>query len=420
MKVLYLIAMCLLWACSDTYAPLVDTQQPAYSVIIEADNPLIAKVSLTLEEDRSAPVQLVSRAESLGTISQIKDVICQDQIITPDENLTWSIPPQCSMVRWDVEFDAPKPSSVQPSQQRSLYMRSGWWLLSAPTSLLRIESHSRDIPVVILVSNRPAVQRTLRTINAPPNFYVLGPAPAKSSSVAKLGLTYFGEDLETVFNVINPEKHKEAMRYFKAVIGPEKTRMVSDLSVVWFGVPRDRREVSGAAGYDTILANFIIPEDKPKEAEQFMSLALVFHEQFHQLDSGSHPVWMGESLANYYALKALKRVFPENESADSIWNRFINTERPITLGLLAIEREISEDQNSQNYGHLYTQGATFWAELDETIQQHSTQGESLDSFMPAIMALNMVSDGASFSDIENLLSVIPVQKMNDIKTKYLE
>ena len=121
-----------------------------------------------------------------------------------------------------------------------------------------------------------------------------------------------------------------------------------------------------------------------------MSLALVFHEQFHQLDSGSHPVWMGESLANYYALKALKRVFPENESADSIWKRFINTERPITLGLLAIEREISEDQNSQNYGHLYTQGATFWAELDETIQQHSTQGESLDSFMPAIMALNMV------------------------------
>lgn len=77
--------------------------------------------------------------------------------------------------------------------------------------------------------------------------------------------------------------------------------------MVWFGVARHRREISGAAGYDTILANFIIPEDNPRVDEQLMSLMLVLHEQFHQLDSGSHPVWFGESLANYYALKALKK-----------------------------------------------------------------------------------------------------------------
>jgi len=421
MRVLYLMFAGLLCACNNNLAPLVDSQPlPAYSVIIEADNPHIAKVSLRLQDNRAAPIQLVSRAESLGTTSQVKNVTCQDEVIIPDEKLIWSIPTKCSIVTWRVEFEEPELSSVQPSQQRSLYMASGWWLISAPTSLLRIESRSSDIPVDILVSNRPAEKRILRTINAPPNFYVIGPAPAKSSNTGKLELTYFGEDLETVFNVINPEKHKEAIRYFNSVIGVESAREVSELSVVWFGVPRERREVSGAAGYDTILANFIIPEDKPKDEEQLMSLALVFHEQFHQLDSGSHPVWMGESLANYYALKALNRLFPDDKSADAIWTRFINTERPTTMGLLDIEREISSEQNRQNYGLLYTQGATFWSELDTAIKQFSSDNESLDSFMPAIMNMNVGSDETSFSQIENLLSVIPVQKMNIIKTKYLD
>ena len=126
----------------------MDTQpKPAYSVIIEADNPLIAKVSLRLEDKRAAPIRLISRAESLGTTSQVKNVTCKDEIIYPDEKLIWSIPANCSIVSWRIEFDEPEPSSVQPSQQRSLYMASEWWLISAPTSLLRIESHSSDIPM---------------------------------------------------------------------------------------------------------------------------------------------------------------------------------------------------------------------------------------------------------------------------------
>ena len=89
------------------------------------------------------------------------------------------------------------------------------------------------------------------------------------------------------------------------------------------------------------------------------------------------------------------------------------------MGLLDIEREISMDQNRQNYGLLYTQGATFWWELDIAIQQYSSNDESLDSFMPAMMNMNVGSDETSFSQIENLLSVIPTQKMKIIKTKYL-
>ena len=89
------------------------------------------------------------------------------------------------------------------------------------------------------------------------------------------------------------------------------------------------------------------------------------------------------------------------------------------MGLLDIEREISKEQSRQNYGLLYTQGATFWWELDSAIQQYSSNDESLDSFMPTIMNMNVGPDETSFSQIENLLSVIPVQKTNDIKSKYL-
>ncbi len=419
MKKTYFLSALFLSACNHTPTPS-DTSSPStYSVVIDAVDPSVAAVTLKLEPNRALPVNLISRAEKLGAISQVENVRCNNQKIERNADSVWPVPIDCSTVNWNIRFDSANISSVRPSEQRSLYMRSGWWVLSAPTSILRMQSESgKELTMDVSIPNQSMV-KTLRSINAPPNYYVLGAAPVKTVSRGDSNLSYVSDDLQSVFAVIRPEKHNEAIAYFKSVIGPEKSRKTSKLSVIWFGAPRERREASGAAGYDTILANYIVAEDAPKREEQLLSLMLVFHEQFHQLDAGSHPEWVGESLANYYALKALKRAFPNDTATDSVLKRFIDPNRPVTIGLLDIQSEISKDNNRQNYGLLYTQGATFWSEVDMAIRQSSSNDESLDDLIPSIMELDIKSDDSSFEEIEKILSLISDEKLKALKGKYL-
>ena len=210
----------------------------------------------------------------------------------------------------------------------------------------------------------------------------------------------------------------EAIEYLRSILGVT-ARTEERLNVNWFGAPHERHEASGAAGYDTILANYILPHDNPNRTDQLLTLMLVFHEQFHQLNSASQPIWISESLANYYALKALKEIYPEDSAAKSVWDRFINAERPIDISLLQIESEITNDNNRENYGLLYTQGASFWYELDEELQSNSFGKLNLDNYLPEIMTLDLQSDTQPWQTIKTLFTSLPPSKLNDIEEKYL-
>lgn len=392
-----------------------------YAVEFNKDTPNTAIVSLDLKPNPVGTVKLISRAESLGTNSQVFDVQCNEREIEKTAEQQWFVPPDCSQVTWKVRFDQIREAeNVQPSQQRSLYMPSDWWVLSGATSLLRVQSETSDTPIELNVNRKSSISKTVYNLNAPPNFYIIGNAPEASFTHDSNKIAYYGEDLETVLSIISPQQHINALNYFKSIIGKTKTRDQNNLSVIWFGASRDRREASGAAGYDAILANYIIPEDAPKMEEQLLSLMLIFHEQFHQMSAGSHPVWMNESLANYYALKALQKAFPDNLSERKIWNRFINTEVNKSIGLLDIQKQIIENGNRQNYGLLYTQGASFWFEIDQAIKKSSSGNMSLDSLMPQIMELEITNDDLSYVKLKTMLDIIPESHFNQLKTKYLD
>lgn len=74
MKALYLIAIYLLTACKGVHPDSRDATFASYFVSIDDNNPYSAQVSLTLENNGETPTRLISRAQSLGTTSQIKDV----------------------------------------------------------------------------------------------------------------------------------------------------------------------------------------------------------------------------------------------------------------------------------------------------------------------------------------------------------
>ena len=419
MKYIALLFLLLLPACKNEVALTPLGSKESYIVQFNEDAPYMALVSLDLKPNQTGLLNLISRAESLGTKSQVFDVQCNEKVIRKTLK-HWPVPTNCTQVKWKVRLDKIEDAkNVRPSEQRSLYMPSGWWVLSGATSLLRVQSETEDIPIHITGSQTSPLLKTVYNQSAPPNFYVIGNAPEASFTHDSSKITYYGEDLDTVLSIIKPHQHIKALNYFKFVIGEEKSRSQNDLSVVWFGAPRERHQASGAAGYDTIMANYIVGQDDPKQAEQLLSLMLVFHEQFHQMSSGSHPIWMGESLANYYALKALSRAFPDNESERAIWNRFINTQAPPSIGLLDIQKQIIETGNRQNYGLLYTQGASFWFEIDEAIKTSSSGKLTLDNLMPQIMKLDISNEDVAFLKLQPIIDIVPEAELRKLKTKYL-
>ncbi len=416
MKKLFLLTLVLLSACQ---ASEKITVASTYEIRLAGKAPNIAHATLHLTDNAISERTLYLRGNMMGVPSQISEVMCDENELVQNENLTWSVPSECRAANWTITFATHTTSPYQPSQQQSLFTQPNWWLVSGPSSILRLSGSDKDIKTIrFTLPDDTHISHHLQGTNEPPNYFNLGNAPSLSVSNSVDSLNYIGDDLDTVLSIINPEDHLKAIEYLRSVLGAS-ARTVEKLDVNWFGAPRERREASGAAGYDTILANYIVSNDTPKREEQLLSLMLIFHEQFHQLDSAAHPVWMAESLANYYALKALRKIYPEDEAVNLVWGRFIDIDRPINISLRQIQSEISNDNNRQNYGLLYTQGASFWYELDVAIQKHSSGQNTLDNLIFKMAALDLEPGEEAWEAIKPLFTSIPASTLSTIESKYI-
>ena len=416
MRVLFVVALGLLSAC---HASEQTSDAADYDITFYTKTPHIGHATFRLPNTQNSDRTLYLRGNMMGVPSQLSDVSCGGHEIAQNEDLTWSVPDTCHTVSWTINLSTQDTSSFQPSQQQSLFTDPNWWLISGPSSILRLSGEDTEIKQIgFTLPDNMRVAYQLQNVNNPPNYYNLGTVPSRSVRNETDALTYIGDDLDAVLSIVSPKDHLKAIAYFRSVLGTS-ARRVDRLDVVWFGAPRERREASGAAGYDTILANYIISKDVPKREEQLLSLMLVLHEQFHQLDSGSHPIWIGESLANYYALKALLEIYPNDMAAISVWDRFIDVDRPVDISLTQIQSEISTDGNRQNYGLLYTQGASFWHELDMALQANSSGLTGLDDYILKIMELNLNAGENAWDIIKPLFTALPASTLNTLEQKYI-
>jgi len=117
------------------------------------------------------------------------------------------------------------------------------------------------------------------------------------------------------------------------------------------------------------------------------------HEQFHQLtqmargDRPGLPSWLNEALGAYYGITAARRVRPGPE-ADTLYNHFVDRDRPIEHGLVEWDRRYAAGDPS-GYPFFYSQGATFLSLLDQALQAH---GSRLDALLPALLRCAFPTD----------------------------
>lgn len=385
---------------------------PSYTVALDTADPTRLRVALDLPAGDGR--LLVSRATAMQLESQVVDLRC-DGAEVPSEPGGWRLPDGCRHATWTVMLDTPERGTVVPSDQRSILMPGGGVLLSGPTALPQL-----DRPGRVRLPGR-AEARLLTALDAPPSFYVIGQAPRRPFERDGMRLAYVADDLDRVAAIVDPERHLDAIAYFRSILGDAAVRSADELTVVWFGAARERREASGAAGHDVLLANYVIPEDRPTPFERALPLVLVLHEQFHQMQAGpgAHPHWVSESLANYFALKAARTHLSRIEGVDEVWSFFIDTNAPVSMGLLEIQRRIDEAQDHSGYRDFYSVGAAFWAALDQALSDATGGRRTLDDVLPVIAASDFAPGEGLPQAVLEALSGIPPHELLRLVRRYL-
>lgn len=142
--------------------------------------------------------------------------------------------------------------------------------------------------------------------------------------------------------------------------------------LVWLGRDVSTRSLGGAAGDQVFVANYPTDAGKPTPQAPLRLLRTSAHEAVHILSarrSEPQPTWVNESLAEYLAIKALRRfrlhqVTAVNELAER-GNQLPHNES----GLYQAAREVIAGDRSY-YPLFYVKGSAFWEALERELQHN--------------------------------------------------
>lgn len=393
-------------------------------------------ISLALPPGAGEPLKLATRGAGWGLKPQVSDVRCGDLALPQDADGNWLAPADCRQVTWRVVPDPVPAEGVDASEQRTLALAQGRWILLAePTSLLRPSgadgaSTIRSAPgAPRMLGATPVGAGAFKVppVHSGPEFYVLGEASTSQRKLGRLAITYVADSPARVKQLGLEALHAAALRYLTRVVPEPQTATPLDRSllVVWLGVSESRGGAGGAAGSRSFLANYVLGSASNSGRNTALTTLIAAHEQFHQLvdvlrsDLPPQPslVWLNESIAHYYGLKALLVADPSPPAKD-VWDRFIDRQRVIEHGLLELNRRY-EAGDQAVYGLFYSQGATFWHEVDTAIKTATGGDKSLDDYLVELLRGTMETDGSLSTSFIDQLRQVAGGSIDQILAKYV-
>jgi hypothetical protein len=363
-----------------------------YEVTLDPAKPTTAQVRLAAPAGErflaTAPVQ--ARGAQIGVAIQAERLSCDGRGV-PLRKDGWHLPRTgCRELTWTIAFDTLGPLGVDASNQQNLYdpVRK-FWLVSEPASLLRApgtESGAliefRGVGEVLGgMARGSAARRTVPGLDAAPEFYFAGGSLPTRRFVAGGRPVVYLKVAEADYAAIE-RVHRAGLDYLAQVVRATPTTEPS--IVVWLPIEESQRATGGAAGSSSILANVATVEGRAQPLRLPFAQLLVLHEQFHQLAPQPLPHWLNESLAEYYARKALRRADPGVGALHLVERRYPPLTAPPRQTLLAVQRQI-DDGDFSAYGLLYTEGSNFWLAVDQAILAASAGKRSLDDELPFLL-----------------------------------
>jgi hypothetical protein len=384
-----------------------------YVVRLDPSQPLRLQASLDLGGHPGSGRPAKARGIEFGLESQVVDPRCDGVALDAGPDGSWMVPDDCRTLDWTIAAGTAAADAVNAAGQSTWHFAgSGWWLLSEPTSLLRLSQPGDAVPLSLRIEGLPDGGQVIGAtrvggdvwrvppMGSAPEFYAFGDLATQSHDFDRVHATYVLDDASRFARLPLLDLHRGVLAYFSDLFGvpeslPERDR---HLLVVWLGIDDAHGEAGGAAGSRSFLANYVVGDPDNAERNAVRTMLVLAHEQVHQLHDllGSAtaplPVWFNESFAHHYALKALARSDLSPELLAALRAVFVDPDRPVEAGLVEYgRRHAAGDPDA--YDMFYLQGATFWDQVDRLLESRHPGSGGLDALMPELLAASGDGEG---------------------------
>jgi hypothetical protein len=361
-----------------------------YRVALDAADPLAARVVVELPAARRAQdfsVQVGGMAS--GVAPQVADLRCDGVPLAPDSASAWQVQGwNCARLTWAVAMKPAPDGGIDPRSRAGFYdQRARFWLFSDASSLLRPVGDPRHDGQVEFVGRGPVhgstpvagtARRRVPAADQAGEFHVIGRLPGASVREGGFDTLHLDADGGDWRRAV--AEHARALQYLNRVAGDGQLAPLRS-TVVWLAGPTDDAEPVGTAGHRTLLLSTGRREGRMQHPE--LALAWILREQLQQAMPESLPRWARDSLAQYYAVRALRRSGLPPAAVAAAEKRLIDPARP-RQRLLEAQRQAQAGDETARV-ELRAAGAAFWDRVDRAIVRKSGF-RTIDSVLPRLLA----------------------------------
>lgn len=388
-----------------------------YELQIDSSAPTIGTMRLVFDGPLESNTELYSRQQ--GDI-HAHAPICEDTSDALDRvGMTWVAQAGCSVITWEVGFEAVSQPKFDVSTQTNLYHRSGWWLFSEWGNLLRPGSNDGDLEICAKARSTETCRR-VPTVNEPPLLMLIG-EPDATTVLGETTFRFFSGHLPSSFGIAGLyESYERQLSYLHSVMAEKLgTSPPSPIDVLVLGIDGALGVTGGAAGSSSFLANLVVTDGRVNPSERARLLWLSGHELSHVLGLGTGTLWASESLAHYYGFKSLEQV--DDEGIDDAAELFEEMVEDVEeMGLIEANQRVTQRGEGQYYGLFYSKGAAFWKEVDEVISAATGGERSLDHFLPLLLNGDFGADGKLPPEfLESVQRIVDPDAIEQVVQKYL-
>jgi hypothetical protein len=395
-----------------------------YRVAFETADPRVAKASVELPAARRAQdfsVQVRGMAD--GLMPQVEDLRCDGAPLAPDSASAWRVQGwKCVRLTWTIPVKAAPDTGIDPRARETVFHAGQrFWLFSEATSLLRPVEDARHAGQIEFVGAAPVnggipaanpPRRVVPPKDRPAEFYTIGRlsgASLREGSIETVHLDALGIEWRELL-----ADHGRALAYLTRTAGARQLTPLRS-TVVWLAGAADDGAPVGVAGYRTLLLSAARHDDRLRHPE--LALAWILREQLVQSIPERVPLWARESLAQYYAIKALRRTEMPAAAVVAAEKRFVDGGRGPSMTLLEAQRR-AQAGDAAALDELRAAGAAFWERLDRAIVRKSGF-RTLDSLLPRLLAADWPGDRLPPAALERLRQYAVESTVNDLLAQYV-
>lgn len=395
-----------------------------YRVALDPAEPLAARVVVELPAVRRAQdfsVQVPGMAA--GLTPQVADLRCDGAPLAPDSASAWRVQGwTCTRLTWKVNFRSAAEGSIDPRARESVFdPKARYWLFSEATSLLRpVDDAGHDgevefsggAPVHGGAQVGATPRRVVPAADKTSEFYAIGRLPG--ASLREGGIEVFHLDALGIEWRDLLAEHGRALRYLTRAAGARGLAPLRS-TVVWVGESTDDGAPVGIAGHRTLLLSATARDGRLRQGE--LALAWLLREQLRQSMPDRLPVWVRESLAQYYAVKALRRSEMPTAAVAAAERRLIDPLQPPQTKLREAQRRLLAGDSAAR-AELQAAGAAFWDRIDRAIVRKSGF-RTLDSLLPRLLAADWPDDRLPAALLDRLRDYAGDRAVDELLAQYV-